>query len=237
MSYSCSTHRVIGWHVVVWRAEFCDQFVCHFIVGGYSFLLHLFTHFHGEMPQALSILFSFLATFAGDRADHTYCSIFRSNRMISLPNLSVAYVTSFCIIKQLTLEKNLISTQSHYDVLSFCTKGPLHDSPWWPWRGIGWLTLIEELRTWCMWTVYQNGIGYRRPLRCSNYLQKTKQEKGKQILKERFRNFEVFHLSWSDDHVNSETCFASSCPYWPVSDHFPMHHQRKGRKNKKITKK
>lgn len=57
------THSVIGWHVVIWRAEFCDQFVCHFIVCGYSFFLHLLTDFHGEMPQAFPILFPFLTTF------------------------------------------------------------------------------------------------------------------------------------------------------------------------------
>lgn len=48
------------------------------------------------------------------------------------------------------------------------------DSPRWPGRGIRLLGLGEELGAWCVRTVYQNCIGYRRSLRCSNHLQMTR---------------------------------------------------------------
>lgn len=49
------------------------------------------------------------------------------------------------------------------------------------------MTLSEELGTGCVWTVYQNGIGYRRPLGGSYHLQKdrAKERKAKKILKHR----------------------------------------------------
>ena len=42
--------------------------------------------------------------------------------------------------------------------------------------------LSEELGTGRMWTVYQNGIGYRRPLRCSYHL-RTEKDRAKKLLK------------------------------------------------------
>lgn len=68
---SCSTYWVIRRHVVVCRAELCHQFICHLIVRGYSFLLHFFTDFHGEMPQALPILVPLFTTFSTVRINHT----------------------------------------------------------------------------------------------------------------------------------------------------------------------
>lgn len=62
-----STHSIVGRHVVVGGAELCHQLVCHFVVGGHSFLLHLLANLHGEMPQALAVLLAFLSTFSEDK--------------------------------------------------------------------------------------------------------------------------------------------------------------------------
>lgn len=143
-----NTHWVIWRHVVVCGAEFCHQFICHFVVGGNSLLLHLLTHFHGEMSQAFSILLPFLTTLSVDRTPshiNTYANIFET--LFPLPQSGQKWFFTRHILKRL-----------------------VEYSPWWPRGGVGRLTLSEELGTRRVWTVYQNGIWYCCPLRCSNHL-------------------------------------------------------------------
>lgn len=63
------TDRLVRRDVVVSGAELGHQLVRHLVVGRHHLLLHLLTHFHGEMPQTLPALIALPAAPAGGATD------------------------------------------------------------------------------------------------------------------------------------------------------------------------